>query len=119
MRKEIAELVSIISADSETVEAEFAAPRDFAGFQGHFSAGPILPGVCMIDAVLRAAEAAAGARLSIGEVRSAKFFAPVLPEMPVKMKVTVERNAAGCVLRAELNSQGRKTAKIAILANRT
>ncbi len=97
------------------VAAEFCLTPDFAGFQGHFDGRPILPGICIMEAVLIAAdEALDGRRLRIREIKSAKFFSPVMPDMAVRMEVHVERAEDGYCLRAVLNSGGSKMCRMTL-----
>lgn len=60
-------------------------PANFIGFQGHFPGRPVLPGVCLVLAALLQAEGASRTPLVLREVVSAKFYAPVEPEVTVRM----------------------------------
>ena len=78
-----------VSAITATGPGAFAAqcrfPLDFAGFQGHFPDRPILPGVCLIQTTLAALEYRRGHPVRLNRVVSAKWLAPVLPDMPLDL----------------------------------
>lgn len=60
--------------------ATFVFPSCYAGFRGHFPGDPVLPGVCMIEAVLAVLAAAQEAPVRLAGVTSAKWLAPVRPD---------------------------------------
>lgn len=62
--------------------ATFYFPETFIGFSGHFPEQPVLPGVCIIQAALVAAETS----LKLETIRSAKFFNVVLPNQKLDLK---------------------------------
>ena len=53
--------------------------RGFCGFDGHFEGNPIVPGVCIIEAVRCAAEQALEKRLTMKALSQCRFRAPLLP----------------------------------------
>lgn len=55
---------------------------------GHFPGNPIVPGALLLEAVLQAIEAQAGARFSACAIRSAKFLHPVRPGERVEIRWT-------------------------------
>jgi 3-hydroxyacyl-[acyl-carrier-protein] dehydratase len=57
----------------------WTVPLDHPAFHGHFPGTPILPGVVLLDSVLRAVAAATGATLDRCEIRSVKFLGPARP----------------------------------------
>ena len=67
-----------IGQDGE-LSAHFIFPPEFSGFQGHFPGNPVLPGVCIIQAVLVMLEAWKKAPVSLKSVVSAKWLSPVKP----------------------------------------
>ena len=68
-----------MSAPPDQVAARFAVPADHPALPGHFPGRPVVPGVLLLDAVLRAAGVAEG------RVLRAKFIAPVLPGEEVEI----------------------------------
>lgn len=80
MKKEIINYVQIDLAEEGTFSATFCFPPSFTGFDGHFPDNPVLPGICLVQAVLVAAEQALGQQLSLREIVLAKFISVVLPD---------------------------------------
>ena len=78
-----------VSAITATGPGAFSArcrfPEDFAGFQGHFPDRPILPGVCLIQTALAALEFQRGHSVRLTRIVSAKWLAPVLPDMTLDL----------------------------------
>jgi 3-hydroxyacyl-[acyl-carrier-protein] dehydratase len=64
------------------VTFRYEVPADHPAFPGHFPGRPILPGVVLLDAVLRAAG------LGQAHLLRAKFTAPVLPGDTVEIALT-------------------------------
>jgi 3-hydroxyacyl-[acyl-carrier-protein] dehydratase len=56
----------------------WTVPADHPAFAGHFPGTPILPGVMLLDTVLRAI-AATGTALDVCEISSVKFLSPARP----------------------------------------
>jgi len=77
LRKEIKLGMSELRDDGKELTAHFCFPKEFIGFNGHFPAHPVLPGVCKIQAILCMLEKATHKTLQLKEIVSSKFFAPV------------------------------------------
>lgn len=54
-------------------------PVDHPALAGHFPGTPILPGVLLLDEMIRAVEAAGGCGAGCWRIGSAKFVKPVRP----------------------------------------
>jgi 3-hydroxyacyl-[acyl-carrier-protein] dehydratase len=78
------------SSDSDTV-VTLRVARDHPVFAGHFPGRPIVPGVMLIDEIVRAAQRATGLGQA-SRVRNAKFVRPVEPETDVA--VSLRRSGA-------------------------
>lgn len=63
---------------------------DHAILQGHFPGRPVVPGVCLVDLVVRICSALAGADQRIIRARSIKFLQPVEPVRAPELLVTVD-----------------------------
>jgi 3-hydroxymyristoyl/3-hydroxydecanoyl-(acyl carrier protein) dehydratase len=59
--------------------ASFRFAADFPGFRGHFPGNPVLPGICLLQAFVVAAESRRGLRAQLRRIRSARFVAPAGP----------------------------------------
>ena len=57
---------------------EFVVPQDHPSLAGHFPGRPVVPGVVIVDRVLQAIEARAGARAPL-RLPQVKFVQPLLP----------------------------------------
>ncbi len=117
IREEISNSLSITSRDNDNFEAEFALTSDFTGFQGHFTGNPILPGVCMLEAVVAAVNRALGISLHITGVKKAKFFAPVSPDTTVKLEISLDRQENMYLISAGLSCDNRRVAVISLAAS--
>ncbi len=57
----------------------WCAPLDHPAYAGHFPGTPIVPGVMLLDVVMRAITAQSGRALEPCEIRSLKFLSVVQP----------------------------------------
>ena len=76
--QEIKQCMSDLSGAAEgQVTASFIFSPDFIGFQGHFPERPVLPGVCMIQAVVVMLQVREKTKIRLKEIVLAKFFSSV------------------------------------------
>ena len=114
IRRELRQYMSEPNEDSEgKVTASFVLPSEFSGFQGHFPGGPVLPGVCEIQAVMVALEAFNGKKFRLKEIVSAKFFAPVSfgEEIRIEYQQEMKKNG-GIAVTATITSGEKKVSKL-------
>ncbi len=117
IRKEIIDLLSLTpSADSGSFEAEIVFPAEFIGFQGHFPANPIVPGVVVIGALTAACEKALGMPLKITGIEKARFLSPITPGMKVKMHINPAPQESGYLVKAKLTSDRKKISSVTCTA---
>jgi 3-hydroxyacyl-[acyl-carrier-protein] dehydratase len=102
----------------ESFAAEFALPPDFAGFRGHFAGNPVMPGVCIIAAVLLGAETTLGCPLRLARLTASKFYSPVLPNLRVDLEAAISAHETGYQVKARLSAGGRKVAAVTLLVER-
>jgi len=74
------------SAKDGDLEAVFSFAAGFSGFQGHFPASPVLPGICQVQSVLAVISKASGTRLKLIGLSQAKFLNPVFPGEEILVK---------------------------------
>jgi len=65
----------------------FQLPADHPVFAGHFPGRPIVPGVMLLDWVLREASQTLGCTPAQIRVREAKFFTPLAPAQRAELKL--------------------------------
>lgn len=64
---------------TEPLSVEFTIPPAHPALPGHFPGHPIVPGVVIIDEVVRAIERAVPQRIRVTGASAIKFLAPLLP----------------------------------------
>lgn len=80
---------------------------DHPAFAGHFPGTPVLPGVVLLDEVIRALELAAGGAPRCWRIGTVKFLRAVAPGEPL----TLEREQlAGGTIRFSILSGGQTVA---------
>jgi 3-hydroxymyristoyl/3-hydroxydecanoyl-(acyl carrier protein) dehydratase len=86
----------------------------------HFPARAILPGMCMVQAVLVAAAAARGVRdLRLTLLKNAKFMHPVVPGDQVVIEGRMEARPDGTeAIKAKLSMDERAVAEFSLQARR-
>lgn len=110
MRKEIEQVVTVETPPQDGAFcASFCFPPSFAGFDGHFPGQPVLPGVCLIQAVWVAAELALGRKMDLVEMVLAKFVAVALPDEMLRAECSVSDDN---MLRAKIGRGGDRVAEI-------
>ncbi len=87
-------------------------------FPDHFASRPILPGVCMIQAVLiAAAEASGAAELRLSALKTAKMTAPVRPGDVVSIDATLTPTTEGkTTILAKLTCRDQRCAEFSMTA---
>ena len=87
-------------------------------FPDHFATGPILPGVCMIQAVLIAAASTLGVReLRLAALKTAKMTAPVRPGDVVTIDGAITPATDNkSTVRAKLHCKDQKCAEFSMTA---
>jgi 3-hydroxymyristoyl/3-hydroxydecanoyl-(acyl carrier protein) dehydratase len=118
MREEIRHCMSDCRRlETGEIAARFCFPEGFTGFRGHFPGQPVLPGICTILAALTAVGAGRGMKLTLREVRSAKFFATSAPGEALDFTCTTsDEPEGGSRIRASVRSGDRKIAELQLVA---
>lgn len=108
LRSEITAALRDLSSDNDgNATARFRFPAGFTGFQGHFPGQPVLPGICLIQAVLAMYDALHATRARLQEVVNAKFIAPASCDQ--NLTITLQQRA---------ENEGRKRIKASIQRDR-
>lgn len=66
---------------------QFTVPADHPCLPGHFPGRPLVPGVVVLEQVLRAAEALAGVPFAALRLPQVKFMAPLLPGQAARIEL--------------------------------
>ena len=80
MKNELKNHIRLGVGEKDSFSVEFCFPASFSGFDGHFPDQPVLPGVCLVEAVLVAAEQTLDQKLELTEIVLAKFFSVSQPD---------------------------------------
>jgi 3-hydroxyacyl-[acyl-carrier-protein] dehydratase len=80
---------------SETHQARFVVPSDHPALPGHFPGSPVVPGVVVLDHVLKASEAWLGRAISARTLKQAKFVAALLPEESADIALELNGDSLG------------------------
>lgn len=80
IKAEIENYMTALEIEGLTLTSRFIFPPEFIGFQGHFPAKKILPGVCQIQCALSTLEKGRGKAVALKEVVLAKYFSPLFPD---------------------------------------
>jgi 3-hydroxyacyl-[acyl-carrier-protein] dehydratase len=71
-------------------EAALLVASGHPSLAGHFPGRPIVPGVVLLDCVLREAEQWLGRPLQVSGLSQAKFTAPLLPQEQAQMQLQLD-----------------------------
>jgi 3-hydroxyacyl-[acyl-carrier-protein] dehydratase len=117
LRQELRRHLAVAPGGSpDAFVATLTIPADLEILAGHFPGNPVLPGVCLLQLVLVAAEMHfSRGPLRLLQVGSAKFLAPVLPEQAVTIdgQCTPAENGR-LAIRATVTAAGRRAAVISL-----
>lgn len=109
-------LAELTSEDDGHWTARFVFSPAFAGFRGHFPGRPVLPGVCMVQAVTTALAMRRKSPVRLQRIASAKWFAPAGPGVELRFDCQERRDASGAwSVRARITSGETKIADLALL----
>lgn len=95
VKEEIVQHMTGLEVEKLTLTSRFIFPPEFIGFQGHFPAKKILPGVCQIQCALSTLEKGRGKGVALNEVVLAKYFSPLFPGDELTCVVTDGGEATG------------------------
>ncbi|MBK8227971.1 MAG: hypothetical protein IPK70_12470 [Flavobacteriales bacterium] len=84
--------------------------------QGHFPGRPVVPGVCLVDLVLRVCSALLGAEHRIIRARSIKFLMPVEPSTAPELAVHASVLHADGSVKAEARIMAGETVAMKLTA---
>ena len=106
VKEEIEQYMLGMEIEGLALTSRFSFPPEFIGFQGHFPAKKILPGVCQIQCALTTIEKGRGKSAALKEVVLAKYFSPLFPG-----------DEMTCVVNDGGMTSGEHTVKVSITKN--
>jgi 3-hydroxyacyl-[acyl-carrier-protein] dehydratase len=87
----------------ERYQSSFSVPADHPSLPGHFPGSPVVPGVVVLDLVLKTSELWRQGRVNVTGMRQVKFHAPLLPAE--RADVALELEGAALSFRVTRNEQ--------------
>ena len=117
IREQIRSMLQVEPRDGG-YRATLTVDKDFSILPDHFRNSPILPGVCMVQAVLLGAATALGqSDLRMRVLKNAKLMQPVKPGETIFMDANITRMTDGDItIKATLTCNDRRCAEISLLA---
>ncbi|MCR4288698.1 MAG: hypothetical protein NUV86_00345 [Candidatus Scalindua sp.] len=114
MSQEIIDCMSgLTERDEQVLSAQFVFPKEFVGFRGHFDNNPILPGICIIRAVIVMCEKHYNKAFRLKEVISAKYVAPVTCAQKITVVCNLTTNKSSSVnVQAVIEDEKKKVAML-------
>ncbi len=97
----------------------FKVDPDFMLFPDHFPGQPVLPGICLVQAVLLAGEAwLGGVALRLVTLKRAKFLGIVQPGDEIVIEGSATCHDDGSTrIKANLSKRGKRIAQISLTAS--
>ena len=118
LRKIEACMSSFASDGHGDISANFSFPADFAGFQGHFPGNPVLPAVCILQAIMLMAGKHAGTKVELKTISSAKWFAPTGTDSTLRFTLNITPTGTGdATIKARISHGTNKIADVKLLVN--
>jgi 3-hydroxymyristoyl/3-hydroxydecanoyl-(acyl carrier protein) dehydratase len=77
-----------------SLSTPLSLPVPHPATEGHFPGAPILPGVVLLDAAVRAIEEALGAAATRWRIAAVKFLSPATPGEALRLEHERSRNGA-------------------------
>ena len=97
--------------------AVFSVGADLMVLPDHFPGNPILPGICMVQAILVAGTMVKGAAdLKLARLKNAKMMQPVQPGDEVVIEADVSEADAGPAIKSKLLVGEQKRAEFSLVA---
>lgn len=77
----------------ERHQSTFSVPADHPSLPGHFPGSPVVPGVVVLDLVLKTSELWQQHAMNVTGLRQVKFHAPLLPAERAEVTLELEADA--------------------------
>ena len=118
LRNQIAGMLTIQRRDGGFT-ADLVVDEKLPVFPDHFPDQPILPGICLVQAVLHAAAVYQGAAdMRIRLLKNLKFMQPVRPGQTVNVDAQISPLPDGdFAIKARLSVEDRRCAEVSLVAS--
>ena len=83
----------------------------------HFPGQPILPGICLVQAVLLAALESGGKELHVVRLKNLKLMQPIQPGQQVRIEGETKSEGNGWHVTAKIFCGGRRCANVSLIAS--
>ncbi len=90
-----------IEATETGVDIQLALPKTLVWFEGHFPGNPVLPGVAAVHLAVIASQAMLMPARVLASSGRLKFQQPILPDMPLRLCLSVKGATVGFVFESE------------------
>ncbi|VAX15176.1 hypothetical protein MNBD_NITROSPINAE04-278 [hydrothermal vent metagenome] len=91
----------------DEIDVVFKIDESHPAIQGHFPGRPVVPAVVLLNNVQRLVNEHAGSSKRILKLRHAKFMAPIIPGMEVRINATFSEDG---LIKFELGANGKTVA---------
>jgi len=110
------EKIEILDNDPCMAKAHIVFPAEFIGFVGHFPDNPILPGTCIIEALLVKLSIWNKTEIHLTEMKSIKFYSPTLPgeTLIFESRVTYVKDLDFYTVSSKVTCSDRKIATLSL-----
>ena len=118
LQEHIMRCMSPVESMDGKLVSTFCFSPGFIGFQGHFPDNPVLPGVCIIQAVLVILQAYGDRKITLRQVVQAKFFSAVTCGEKCRFECVKQDKGDGeYPVRTFVSCKDEKVAKIDLLVS--
>jgi len=102
----------LVNTDKDMVSAGIRFNSDFIGFNGHFPASPVLPGIVTLQMAVISTEICLNNRIQLLKVDKTKFMQPALPDQWVDIECKARKEEKDCASRVTFSTDDRKIASV-------
>jgi len=82
-----------MSTAAPTVTANFTIPPNHAALPGHFPGNPVVPGVVVLDHVIRVLDASGVPLPQLRKLKQVKFIEPLLPDQEATVTAEIDNTS--------------------------
>ena len=113
IKEELLKNATFMFSEGSAARATIFFSKNFSAFSGHFPDNPIVPGVCLTQAVCVLLEKFYKKPIGIKEIISAKFFAPVTAEETITIACDIKNiSAQEAVATAKISNIDKKVSQL-------